>query len=77
MFKVKSKSKVYLFVSSECDSLKYLSESGLFREFVEPISYDPPQIHWHSIATAYHQTVYFPDVQTHFHYTLGKYILNR
>lgn len=57
--------------------LKYLIESGLFIEFVEFISYDPPQIHWHNIATVYHQTVYFPDIIIHFHSTLGKYILNR
>ena len=25
--------------------LKYLTESGLFIEFIEFISYDPPQIH--------------------------------
>ena len=57
--------------------LKYLTESGLLIEFVEFISYDPSKIHWHNIVTVYLQIVYFPESKTHFHSTLGKYILNR
>ena len=48
--------------------LKYLTESGLFIEFIEFISYDPPQIHWHNIATVFTKLYIF---------LISKYILNR